>query len=210
MRGDERTGGGTSRDALEYRGLDLETAGGVEVLAHRGYDLRPLDEGLLYLRVHNEVHIPLAVAEFRVREGVENLSVLLFDYRKHAQGLAQQGELLYVDGKLAGLGDEGETLDAHDVAYVEEFLEDCVVHSLVLARADLVAVDVNLYASALVLNFSKGCRSHYPAAHQTACQAEVGQFAFFRIEFFLHFLCGGVYRIKRSRIRFYSQISEFA
>ena len=60
-----------------------------------------------------------------------------------------------MNGELACLCDEGETLDTDDVTYVEEFLEDGVVQGLVLARTDFVPVYVYLYSARLILQFSE-------------------------------------------------------
>ena len=153
--GDERTCGSAARNALENRGFHLEAALFVEVLAHSGDNLRPLDEGVLYGRVHDQVHVSLAVALLRIGEGVEYLAVLLLDDRQHPERFAKQGELFGVDAQLAGLGDEGEALDADDVADVKEFLPDGVVHRLVLSRTDFVALDVNLDAAGLILELAE-------------------------------------------------------
>ena len=142
--GYERTGGGTSRDGLKDRGLDLKAAGRVEIFPHCGDDLRPLDEHVLYLWVHDEIHVPLAVAQLGIGESVIDYSVHLLHDRKNPQRLAQDSQFLGVDAELAGLGDEGESLDADDVTDVKELLPDSVVHCLVLARADFVPLDVDL------------------------------------------------------------------
>ena len=120
---------------------------------------------LPYLRVHDEIHVPLAVAELRVGEGVEYLPVLLLDDRENLEGLAQEGQLLGVYAELACLGDEGEALDADDVTDVEKLLPDGVVHGLVFARANLVALDIDLDSPRAVLQLAEGGGSHYAAAH---------------------------------------------
>ena len=121
---DERARGRAARDGLQDRGFHLQAAGLVEVAAHRGDDLRPLDEGLLHLRVHHEVHVPLAVAELRILEAVVHRAVGIgFHDGEDTEGLGQDGKLFRMDGKLARLGNEGETLDADDVADVQQLLE---------------------------------------------------------------------------------------
>ena len=142
--GDERTGRGASRNGLKDRGLDLKAAGVVEIFPHRGDNLRPLDEHVFHLRVHDEIHVPLTVAELRIGERVIDDSVNLLHDRKNPQRLAQNGKFLGMNTELAGLGDESEALDADDVTDVKQLLPDCVVHRLVLARADLVSLDVDL------------------------------------------------------------------
>ena len=85
-------------------------------------------EGFLHLRVHHEVHVPLAVAELRILEAVVHRAVGVgFHDGEDAEGLGEDGELLRMDGELARLGDEGEALDADDVADVQELLEDGVI-----------------------------------------------------------------------------------
>ena len=155
MMGDEGAGSGTSGDALEDGGFHLEAAGGVEVLAHGGDYLGALHEGILHLRVDYKVHIALAVTHFRIGESIVHHAVHFLHYRKHAEALAQEGELLHVDAELTCLGDEGVALDSHHVADIEQALPDGIVHSLVLAGADFVALDVDLYAAGLVLQLGK-------------------------------------------------------
>ncbi len=73
-----------------------------------------------------------------------------------------------MDGDFARFGAEHEALDAHEVAYVEEFLEDVVVEALVLAGADVVAAHVDLYAAFAVLELHEGGFAHDASAHDAA------------------------------------------
>ena len=155
MMGDERSCGSSSRNALQDRSLHLEASRLVEILPHRGDDLRPLDKDILYLRIHDKVHVSLPVAQLRVCECIKYLTVSGFYNRKHFEGLAQEGEFLCVDAQLSGLGDECKTLDSYDVTDVEQTLPNSVVHSLVLSRADFVSLDINLNPSGLVLQFAE-------------------------------------------------------
>ena len=82
-----------------------------------------------------------------------------------------------MDGELARLGDEGETLDPHEVADVQEFLEDGVVQGLVLAGADFVPLDVDLDAARRVLQLHEGGRAHDAAGHDASGDADVGEIA---------------------------------
>ena len=95
--GDERTGCGSTRNALENRSFHLQTAGFVEILPHCGNDLGPFDEGLLYLRIYDKVHIALAVTELRVAESVKYLSVLFLHYREHSQRFAEHSDFFGMD-----------------------------------------------------------------------------------------------------------------
>ena len=200
--------GSSSGDALEYGGLHFQAARGVEILTHGGYNLRPLDEHILYLRVHYEVHVALAVAQFGIGESVVNLALGFFDYRKHAQRLAQESELLGVNAQLAGLGYECKPFDADDVANVQELLPHGVVHGLVFTGADLVAFDVDLNASALVLQFAERRCAHDAAAHKPSRYAHFVEIAFFGVVTGGDFSCVGVDRIFCCRIGIYAQFPE--
>ena len=203
--GDERTGRGASRDGLKDRGLDLKAAGRVEIFPHCGDDLRPLDEHVLDLRVDDEVNVPLAVAQLGIGESVIDYSVNLLHDRKNPQRLAQNGKFLCVNTELAGLGDEGEALDADDVADVKELFPDSVVHCLILTRADLVPLDVDLDSPCRVLDLAEGGRAHDSAGHQTARDADFLEVAFLWVKAGLDFLCGRIDRIEWRRIRIDAQ-----
>ena len=132
------------------------------------------------------VHVPHAVAELGVGECVVDLALLLLDYREHPQGLGEDGQALGVYGELAGLGDEGVALDAHEVADVEELLEDGVVHGLVLAGADLVALDIDLNPAFGVLQLDERGGAHDAAAHHPAGYGYLREGALLRIVFLLY------------------------
>ena len=70
-----------------------------------------------------------------------------------------------MNGYLARLGAEYKALYAYDVAYVEEFLEYYIIHILILARTEVVAAHIHLYASFVILKFHEGGLAHYAAAH---------------------------------------------
>ncbi len=195
MMRDEGACGSASGDALEDGGLHLEAAGGIEVLTHGGHDLGALDEGVFHLRIDDKVYIALAVAHFRVGECIVHHAVHFLHDREHAEALAEHREFLDVDAELAGLGDEGVSLDADYIAYVEELLPHGVVHGLVFAGADFVPLDVDLDAAALVLKFAERRRAHYAAAHDAACEAHVREVTLLGIEVLAYVFGGIVYRI---------------
>src|SRR5208283_688571 len=62
----ERTRSSTSGDWLHHRCLNLKITPLIQKSADCLYDFRAEDKNLLYLRVHNEVYVPLAVTEFDV------------------------------------------------------------------------------------------------------------------------------------------------
>ena len=78
-----------------------------------------------------------------------------------------------MDGNLTHLGDEHIALDADDVADVQQAFEDGVVERLVLAGAYLVTLDVELYATRMILQLNKRGGPHDAAAHDAAGDADL-------------------------------------
>ena len=165
---DERTGVGSSRYGLEYGGLHLHVAEGVEILSHGLHDAGPLDEHILDLGIDHKVHVSHTVTLLRIRECVIDLTLLLLHYRQHPERLGEHRKALGVNGELTGLGDEGIALYADEVTYIQQLLEDGIVHRLVLARTDLVALDIDLNPALGVLQLDKRGGSHDTAAHHPA------------------------------------------
>ena len=208
--GDKRPGSGTSGDRLKDRGLHLEAAVLIEILAHGGDYLGPLLESLLNLRIDDQVDIAHAVAQLRIVETVVDCAVSVgLDYRKHAQALAENGESLGVDGELAGLGDESITGNADYVTYVQQFLENGVVHGFVLVRADLVSLDIDLDAAFGVLKLHERSCTHDAAAHDAACYHNVVEIAFFCVITSFDGSAGSIDRILCGRIRLDAKFPEF-
>ena len=146
------------------------------------------------------------LTQLRIGEAVIDIAICVrLDDRKDPQGLAEHGEFLGVDTQLAGLGNEGESLDTDYVADVEELLPDGIVHRLVLSRAYLIPLDVDLDPARGILELSERSRTHDPAGHQPSGYAHFLEIALLRIISFLDALCGGIDRIKRCRIRIDAQ-----
>ena len=78
------------------------------------YEPGPDDEVALHLRVHDQVHIPLAVPQLPVLQAVELL-------RQGQQGLGEQGDVLGPDAHLAPLGAENLAVHTHDITDIELF-----------------------------------------------------------------------------------------
>ena len=110
--------------------------------------------------------------------------------------------------ELACLCDEGEALDADDIADVEKLFPDGVVHRLVLARADFVTLDINLDPAGAVLQLAEGGGAHYAAAHEPAGYAYFLIIALLRVVSGRDFSGRGVDRVFGCRIRLYPQLSE--
>ena len=135
---DKGPGSGSAGNCVEDRGLHLNKAPAVhkvpDMLDKPGAD----DEVALYLRVDNQVHIPLAVAQLGAGQAVELL-------RQGQQGLGQQGNLHHPDRHLPPLGAEDHALHAHNVADVVLF------EAGILRLVHLVLPGVELDAARLVL-----------------------------------------------------------
>ena len=194
-------------DRLQYWGLHLHDAVVVEILAHGVEYLVALEEYLLHSGIDHEVYVALAVALFGIGEGVVGLSILHLHHREGAEALAEHRYLLRVDGYLACLGAEYVALHSDEVADVEEFLEDDVIHVLVFAGAEVVAADVDLDASFGILKAYKRSLSHDAAAHDAACHAH---FASLRVvlEVLLDFLAVSGYDVFSRRIGLYAAVAE--
>ena len=195
---DERACRGAARNRLQDRGLHLDVAALVEELAHRGDDLGASDEYVAHLRVHHQVDVALAVADFGVGEGVERLAVLGLDDGQRADRLREHRELAAVHRQLARIGMEREAFDADEVADVEQFLEHRVIQRGIAFGADVVAADVDLNAARVVLQFEERSAAHDAARHDAACDADVPVVALGLVEVFgdlprrgRHFVTGG-------------------
>ena len=167
--GDERTRRRTARNGLQDRGLHLQVATLVEEFTYRIGHAGPFYEGLLHVVVDHEVDVTLPVAHLCIAEGIVCLSVCVHLHDGHGlQRLGEQGQLFDHDGLLPHLGAEHLATDPDDVSYVEQFLEHLVVHDLVLARAKLVTIDVDLHPAGGVLELGERGLAHDPSAHDPA------------------------------------------
>ena len=114
MVGDERTRRRAARHGVEHGGFHFHKAAFLKEGAEGTDDFAALAENVADLRIGDEVHIPLAVADFDVGE-----ALVLF--RQGPERLGEQGDLITGEGQLVGLGAEKLPVHAHDVADVELF-----------------------------------------------------------------------------------------
>ena len=126
---------------------DFSIARIVEYAAHGAYDCGTLEEGLLDAAVDHEVYVALAIAELRVVKRVVDIALGVgLDDGERTEALAQYGERAGMYGNLARLGAEHIALYTDEVAQIKAFLENGVVELFVFARADGIALCVDLYA----------------------------------------------------------------
>ena len=110
----ERTGCRSAGIVYQHRRFDLHEAPVIQEGANLVEDPGALDKGLAHVVVHDQIHIPLAIAKIGIAQPVEFL-------RKRQEGFAQQSELARVDRDLAHFRFEHEAADAHDVSDVQLF-----------------------------------------------------------------------------------------
>ena len=136
--GDKGPGGSAAGDGIEDRGLHLNIAHVVQIVPHELNEPGPDDEVALHLRIDNQVHIPLAIAQFGAGQTVELL-------RQGQQGLGQQGNLYHPDRHLPPLGAENHAVNPYNVADIVLF------KAIILRLIHLVLPCVELDAARFVL-----------------------------------------------------------
>ena len=170
---DERTRRSAAGDVLERGGFHFRVAGFVEDGTQGADGLGTFVERILHLRIHNEVDVTTAVAQFGILKGVVDHTVLFLGRGERLEALGQHGDFASVYRHLAGLRAEHEALHAHEVAEVEEFLHHAVVERLVLFGADVVAGDVDLNAATRVEQFEERSLTHHATSHHAAGDAHL-------------------------------------
>ena len=147
--------GSSSGIGHQHGSLHLHKALASQVFTDGGQDPGTLDEGILYILVHDQVHISLAVTDIRIGQSMELL-------RKDLETLGKQGHGMGMDRDLAHLCSKYKALDPYDIANIH-FLEIliCVLTQVIPAY---VALDVSLQ----VLDVAEGGFSHHTLAHHTS------------------------------------------
>ncbi|GFI06105.1 hypothetical protein IMSAGC006_00843 [Muribaculaceae bacterium] len=186
MVGDEGARRGSAGDGLEDGGLHFHVAVVVEVGAHGVEHFGALDEDVAHAFVDHKVDVATAVAHFGIVERVVDHSVLHFDNGQRAKGFAEHQKALGMHGDLSGAGAEHEAGDSDEVTYIEKFFEYGVVEFLVVARADVIARDVDLNTAVAVLKLDKCGLAHDAAAHDAACDSHLAGFLEGFVEVFLY------------------------
>ena len=153
--GNKGTGIGAAGDGAEHGGLHLHEAQRIQIAAQIGHKLAADLEIPLALRIHDQVHIPLAVAHFLIGQAVELL-------RQGTQGLGQQDDLMGTDAHLAPLGAEHFAHHAHDITDI------VLLEAVIVVLIHLVLAGVELDAAGLVLQVAEGHLTHAALAHQAA------------------------------------------
>jgi len=153
--GDEGLGGGAAGDGLHHRRLDFKKIVANHEFADQADDAAALEKDLAHAGVDDHIEIALAVAGLHVGEAVPLL-------RQDLQRLGQQAQGIGAQGKLAGLGAEGDAGDANDIAEVELAKESEGLF------ADIVPSDIDLQATLAVLNLDKSGLAEIAPGHDPA------------------------------------------
>ena len=127
-----------------------------EECPHAGEDLAALDEDVFHIIIHQQVHIAHAVTALRVSEGIVDIALRIgLDHWKGAKRLGDEFQLLHQDGEFTCLGLELGSGYRNEIPDIEEFLEDVIIKRLILSRADLIPVDIELHASFSIFQLGK-------------------------------------------------------
>ena len=164
--GNERPGRSTDLKGGQDGGIHFQEALAVQIAAQFPQNSAALDEGILHVRVDDQVHIALAVAGFPVGKTVE-----LFGQRQ--QALGEQGQLIDAHRDLAHFGAEHFAFAADDVADIQLF------ESSIGFIAQQIPLDEDLDVTFLVPQMGKAGLAHDALGHHTACQGD--SFAGFRL-----------------------------
>ena len=153
--GDKRPCRRAAGDGVQNRRLHLHVTAAIhevpDMLDELGADLKIPP----YLRVDNQIHIPLTVPGFTIRQSMEF-------FRQRQQGFAQQNHLLRTDAHFPALGTKYRAIDPNKVADVIFFKH------IVAFIANLVLPDIKLDASGLILQIAETDLSHASLAHKPA------------------------------------------
>ena len=178
MMRDERTSRSTSGYLLQDRGLHLGITCLVKHLTHGAQDSSAFEERVLDTLVHHEVHVTLTVTLLRIIESVISHTIFVFYDRQRFQTLCQHGQFLRMNADFAHLCAENESLNADEIADIEQFLEYHIVHLLLYGRRLLtfgyrclyiVSRHIHLNTAFRVLNLNERSLAHDAFGHQTTC-----------------------------------------
>jgi hypothetical protein len=111
-----------------------------------------------------------------------------------------------MNGNFAGLCAKNITSHTHKVANVKQFLENHVVHILIICGAQVVAADIHLYAPVGILKFHKRGLAHYAAPHYATGHTHLARSIFTVTKIFLYLCRMGINRIQCCRIRVYAHL----
>ena len=153
--GNEGPCGGAPGNGVQHRSLHFQVALVVQHLPDAFDDLGPFHEHVPDFRVHDQIHIPLTVADFLI------LQPMPF-FRQGFQGLGEEFQFLDPDGGFSHVGLEDRAFHPHDVPDIQQF------HHAVGIFAHFVLPDVQLDLACLVLEIHETGLAMAPDGQETA------------------------------------------
>ncbi len=149
------SGSRTAGVLYQHGGLYLHEAQTVQIAANSADDLRTLQESVLNLRVHDQVHITLTIPHIGVRKSVELL-------RQDLQALREQGQCLHMNGGFACLRDKYIAGHTDDIADVQ------LLKFLIRLFTERVSGNIQLNVTLEVADVGKGSFTHDTFRHHTS------------------------------------------
>ena len=157
--GFKRTCGSAACIGHQHRGLHLDEALTVQIAANAADDSRALNESVLHLGIHDEIHIALAVTHVNIGQAV----ILLGE---DLQALGEQRYLFCMDGDFTGFGFENIALNADDIADIQLFEIGIVF------LADNITCHIALHDPLEILQAAEGGLAHDVFCHHAAGDAD--------------------------------------
>ena len=153
--GDKRTGRSTAGNGVQNRGFYFQIAFVIQNMADTLDNLGPFDEDLPDFRIYNQIHITLAVTDFLVLQAVPF-------FRQGFQGLAEEFQFLYANGRFTHMGFENNAFHAYNIANIQQF------YYAVGVFAHFVLADIQLNLTGFILQIHKAGFAMAADGHQTA------------------------------------------
>ena len=163
---DERPGRGAAGDGMHHRRFHFQVAARIEKPPQFPDDPRAGEDNLARFLIRDQVKIPLAVADFHVRQTVPFL-------RQRQKGLCKQGQLLDPNGELIRFRAEEMPRDPNGVAEVEQLEE------FKCALTNSVELHVDLNPRCGALNVRETRLAHQTVGNDPPCDAHL---TFLRLE----------------------------
>ena len=161
------TGRSASGVGYQHRRLHFQEALAVQITANRADNSGTLHKSILYLLIHDQVNITLAVAHIRIRQ-----SVVFF--RQNLKTLGKKHYFGSVKGNLSGFCFKHRSFHAGQIADIHLF------EGLIFLFPQAVPGDVALKISLQVLKIAERGFSHNPLGHNTSCNPDIFAFHLFK------------------------------
>ena len=155
---DERPCRRAAGNSPQHRGLNLKEVTLIQIITDGLHDIGASHKGIHNLRIHNQIHITLAIADFRICQAVELL-------RQRTQGLGQKVKIIHTDGNLAPAGAENLALYTDNIANIQK------LELGILLLPQHIQLEINLDAAAAVHQHGKACLAMAADCHQAACDS---------------------------------------